>query len=113
MNVSFNDRSHIRFLSDNKTVCAKPKRLGYDFVVLDTATMEKPPCVVCSQLLFAHNSRTVDEKYQIWTDLLQGPHRLERAKEDPLARGIFYGMLFSVGFWAFVIAIGWLVFFVG
>ena len=47
---------HIRYLSDNRTVCVKPSRLGHDCVTIDTSrNLSEPSCRVCSDLLFAHN----------------------------------------------------------
>ena len=51
---------HIHYISDNKTVCEKPSRLGHDFVVV--GTQFGPSCHICSDLLFAHNLHDYDRE---------------------------------------------------
>ena len=52
--------NHIRFVSTNTTVCENPKRLGLDFVVADSSSIDTDRCRVCSQLLMMHNARQYD-----------------------------------------------------
>lgn len=48
---------HIHYMLDNKTVCEKPSRLGYDFVTINTTAEDYESCPVCSSLLMAHNNK--------------------------------------------------------
>lgn len=99
---------HIRYISDNKTICEKPTRLGHDFVVLDTSSdPDEDSCHVCSDLLFAHNLE--EYKRESRTTVFHNP---PPPLEDPLApsRGFLIGLAVSSAFWLVVLVLFWSVF---
>lgn len=87
---------HIRYLSDNKTLCLVPRRLGHDHVVLDTEPAEGETCIVCSDLLFTHNMREYERESR--TEVVMTLPSLE---EDDLtvARGVIIALVVSSFFW--------------
>ena len=92
--------NHIHYLSDNLTICQKPHRLGYDFVVQGTQPGDES-CKVCSALLFAHNLREYERE--------QRPHiymetRVEDTN-DSFTKGLLVGIPLSLLLWIAVYVI--------
>lgn len=90
---------HIRYLSDNKTVCEKPARMGYDFVVVDTQD-EGANCRVCSDLLFAHN--LAEYKREARSQIVFNPPQHLEERELTTIQAALLGCLISSVMWAVI-----------
>lgn len=99
---------HIRYISDNKTLCTKPQRLGHDFVVIDTSSdPDERSCVECSDLLFAHNMEEYRKEGLLSKGVMYIPPM--EPEDDPLsaARGCLIGLAVSSAFWLTMFLIYW------
>lgn len=97
--------NHIHYMSDNLTICQKPNRLGYDFVVLQTKS-EEDSCRVCSDLLFAHNLREYEREHRPSVII----HSAESEEGEPLSpsRGVILGMFLASWFWLALWIVGYI-----
>lgn len=95
--------SHIRYMSDNLTICQKPNRLGYDFVVLDTKEGES--CRVCSDLLFTHNLREYEREMR--SSVIIHSTKSEEGNPSPPTRGVILGMFLASWFWLVLWLVGY------
>lgn len=98
--------NHILYLSDKKTICDEPNRLGNDFVISSSAFGQS--CKECSSLLFAHNKNEFAKEYNYGVMYINDKVSLLST------RGAIVGTLvFSSIFWLSFMLTAWLVWFRG
>lgn len=102
---------HIRYMSDNKTICEKPTRLDTgDFVVQDTSVNPEPSCRECSDLLLAHNKREFEREYFERPRIIMPQREIARYYDDGTGLDKFIGGLaLATGFWVTFFVILWAV----
>lgn len=100
---------HIRFISNNQTVCESSQILGEDFVVIDYAPEDLESCKECLQLIQAHNKREYERDGMIVS--IQNPYqRLETEDGLAPARGIMIGVAIGSIMWSVIFLLIWLIF---
>lgn len=102
---------HIRFLSDNATICEKPTRLDMhdDFVVPDFNPDPEPSCKECLELLRVHNLKEF-AKEQNEARITMPMDYGVRYYDDGTGMDKFIGGLaLATGFWVTVFVIFWAV----
>lgn len=96
------EEAHIRYLSTNETVCEKPKKLGYDFVVVDYTGTKA--CRTCLRLVVAHNAKV--DQYELTLATVPSEKKIPpEGKESSFVNG----MIFASVCWAIILS--WLLWF--
>lgn len=99
---------HIRYFSTDVTVCNKPNRLGYDFVIEDHAPEDSETCKICNQLLESYNKRAYELEGRL--AIVQRHQPLEEdVKLTPIG-ALYTGLLLGSGFWIGLYVFGKLIF---
>lgn len=96
--------NHHRYLSDNKRICDKPSRLGYDNIICDHLTEENPLCKICSDLLFTHNLRDFEREHR-WNVAYTEPMEMEMSGAKAFVLGVVLSSLIWIAWFALYILV--------
>lgn len=99
---------HIRYMSDNATICEKPARLDMwiDVVVPDFSSDPEPSCKECFELLRVHNLKEF-AKEQSEAKIIMPQGHIDNYEDSNKWDVFIGGLALATGFWITFFAILW------